>query len=82
VCTRAAMSSAAISSPMIVGADQQTVERARDPKIVPSEILASFLDAFFVGVGGDHIPSSLATLLLLRRRRQPKNGASRRLVPG
>src|SRR5262245_15117851 len=47
------------------GADQQTVERARDPKIVRSEILASFLDAFFIGVGGDHIPPSLSTLLLV-----------------
>src|SRR5262245_24924928 len=38
------------------GADQQTVKRAGDPKVVRSEILASLLDAFIVGVGGDHVP--------------------------
>jgi hypothetical protein len=39
-----------------LGADQRTVERAHDPKIVCGEILASVLDAFILGVGGDHMP--------------------------
>src|SRR5215831_18488402 len=37
-------------------ANQQTVERARDPKIIRRELLAGFLGAIFVGVGGDHVP--------------------------
>src|ERR1700682_5771173 len=53
-------------------ADQQTVERARDPKIIRRGFLACFLGAIFVGVGGDHVPfprSELYSYLALRNRR-------------
>ena len=34
----------------------RTVEGARNPEVIRGEILARFLDAFFVGVDGDHMP--------------------------
>src|SRR5262245_42344843 len=37
-------------------ANQQTLERARNPKIIRRELLAGFLRAIFVGVVGDHVP--------------------------
>ena len=62
-----------------LGADQEAVERPRDPKVIRREILAGFLGAVFVGIGGDHVPflaPELYSYSALRNRRGAIDGFS------
>ena len=56
VCTLAAMSPAATSSPLIALAlVNSSIERSRDPKVIRCEVLTRVLRAVLVGVGHGHV---------------------------